>query len=107
MTADVLVFDYRDAALSEADRALCDYAVKLTLTPGRMGETDIDALRRHGFTDEQVSLATQVIGYFNYIIRIADGLGVDDEPWMTLPRDEWHRRKGRDYLSSIGGSHEG
>ncbi len=103
----MLVFDYRDAALSEADRALCEYAVKLTLTPGDMGEADIDALRRLGFTDAQVSVATQVIGYFNYINRVADGLGVDDEPWMTLPRDEWRRRKGRDYLSSIAGSHDG
>jgi hypothetical protein len=39
----------------------------------------------------------QVISYFNYINRIADGLGVDDEPGMTPPRDEWFARKARDF----------
>ncbi len=58
-----------------------------------MGEQDLDVLREHGFSDEQITVATQVIGYFNYINRIADGLGVDDEPWMTPTKDEWFRQK--------------
>jgi uncharacterized protein YciW len=66
-----------------------------------MGEADVAALRDHGFTDEQITVAVQVIGYFNYINRIADGLGVDDEPWMTVPHEQWRARKGRDYLGSI------
>ncbi|MHC4948080.1 MAG: carboxymuconolactone decarboxylase family protein [Planctomycetota bacterium] len=93
-----LVWDHRTAELDEADRALCDYAVRLTLTPGAMGRADVDRLRAHGFGDEAITIATQVIGYFNYINRIADGLGVDDEAGMTPPRDEWRRGKGRDYL---------
>jgi len=75
--------------------------VKLSLAPGAMGEADVEALRGHGFTDEQIVIATQVISYFNYINRIADGLGVDDEPWMTVPHDEWKARKGKDYLESL------
>ena len=78
--------------------ALCEYAVKLTLRPGAMSEADVQRLREHGFSDEAVAVATQVIGYFNYINRIADGLGVDNEKWMTLPRHEWLERKGREYL---------
>jgi uncharacterized peroxidase-related enzyme len=91
------VLDYRTAGLAPADRALCDYAVKLTIAPGTVGPADLDALRRHGFDDEAITIAVQVIGYFNYINRIADGLGVDDEPWMDLSREEWLATRGRDY----------
>lgn len=92
-----MVWDYREADLSTEDRALCDYAVKLTLTPGAMAEGDLDILRDTGWSDEQIVVATQVIGYFNYINRMADALGVDPEDWMTPSREEWLARKGRDY----------
>lgn len=80
---------------------MCDFAVKLTLTPGAMDRGDAVRLRDLGFSDEQITIAAQVIGYFNYINRIADALGVDGEQWMTPTRDEWFARKGRDY----GGGH--
>jgi uncharacterized peroxidase-related enzyme len=96
-----LVLDYREAELSFEDRALCDFAVKLTLTPGEMKPSDIDALREHGFDDEAITIATQVVSYFNYINRIADALGVDNEPWMTMSRDEWLSKKGRDFASVL------
>ena len=83
--------------MSDADRQLCDFAVKLTLRPGAMQKSDIETLHAYGFDDDQITIATQVIGYFNYINRIADGLGVDPEDWMTLPRDEWLANKARDY----------
>ena len=47
-----------------------------------MSRGDIDALRAHGFSDRAVSDAVQVISFFNYINRVADGLGVDLEPEM-------------------------
>lgn len=47
-----------------------------------MDAGDVARLRQHGFADEQISDAAQVIAYFNYINRIADGLGVDLEPEM-------------------------
>jgi alkylhydroperoxidase family enzyme len=62
-----------------------------------MQKSDIETLHRHGFDDDQITVATQVIGYFNYINRIADGLGVDPDDWMTLSRDEWLQRKARNY----------
>lgn len=50
-----------------------------------MSPADLDALRAHGFDDTAIHDATQVIGYFNYINRIADALGVEPEdfiqPW--------------------------
>ncbi len=78
---------------------MCDYAVKLTLTPGAMNEADVEALRSHGFDDAAITVAVQVIGYFNYINRVADALEVDDEPWFDTSRDEWLARKGSDYAS--------
>jgi uncharacterized peroxidase-related enzyme len=83
--ADALRQDWRLAALSSADQALCTWAEKLTLTPASCGAADVEALRAHGLTDVAIHDAAQVIGYFNYINRVADGLGVDLEPEMKSP----------------------
>jgi uncharacterized peroxidase-related enzyme len=99
--AEQLVYDYRRANLSDDDVALCEYAVKLTLTPGAMGREDVQRLRDRGFEDASITVATQVIGYFNYINRVADGLGVDDEEWMTIPHDQWHAERAKDYLEPM------
>jgi len=72
--------------LPEADRILCAWAEKVTLTPHEAGQSDVDGLRAAGFSEEAISDAAQVIGYFNYINRVADSLGVDLEPEMP-PRD--------------------
>jgi len=74
--------DYRRADLADVDRALCDHAVKLTSDPASITKKDVDHLRSLGLTDEAIHDATQVIAYFNYINRIADGLGVDPEQEM-------------------------
>ena len=75
--------DYRKAALSKPDRALCDFAVKLTVEPWEMTRADCDALRDAGFSDAAIVDAVEVVGYFNYINRVADALGVDLEPEMA------------------------
>jgi uncharacterized peroxidase-related enzyme len=95
-----LIYDYRTADLSESDRALCDHAVRLTLSPSSMTQHNIATLHAAGFTDQQITVATQVIGYFNYINRIADGLGVDAETEMVLPVEQWRTQKGRHYLAA-------
>ena len=56
--------------------------MKLTLTPAEMVESDVGDLEAFGFSQNAISDAAQVIGYFNNINRIADGLGVDLEPEM-------------------------
>lgn len=77
--------NWRSAALSEIDSALCDYAEKLTSKPTEMQESDIGDLKKLGLNDQAVHDATQVISYFNYINRIADALDVEKEafihPW--------------------------
>ena len=80
--------DYRTADLPPPDRALCDFAVKLTQSPGEMNAADIETLRAQGFDDRGIHDAVQVIAYFNYINRIADGLNVDLEQGM--PPSPYH-----------------
>lgn len=51
-----------------------------------MDTADIDALRAQGLDDTAISDAIQVVGYFNYVTRVADGVGIEDEPEWA---DEW------------------
>lgn len=94
-TADELVHaiarDWRTARLAPADEALCAFATKLTREPHSMTPADLDALRARGFDDRGVHDAVQVIGYFNYVTRIADALGVEAETFIPPWGGEPHR----------------
>jgi uncharacterized peroxidase-related enzyme len=80
-----VVKDWRKAPLTPSDRALCELAFKLTHRQREMSAADLDALRGAGLDDPAIHDAVQVIGYFNYITRVADALGVEPEdfiePW--------------------------
>jgi uncharacterized peroxidase-related enzyme len=73
--------DYRKAVLGPADRAMLDFARKLTLTPASVGPADIKVLREAGFDDRAVHDICNVVAYYAYVNRIADGLGVELEPY--------------------------
>ena len=73
--------DYQLAELSPADRAMLDYTVKLTLEPWAMVEADVVALREAGFSDAAILDINQVTAYYAYVNRLADGLGVELEPF--------------------------
>lgn len=72
--------DYRTAALRPPDRAMLDFAVKLTRDPSAMGQEDVAGLRAHGFDDAGIHDIVQVSALFNYYNRLGDGLGIDPEP---------------------------
>ncbi|MCY3976766.1 MAG: hypothetical protein OXG23_01590 [Chloroflexi bacterium] len=82
---DAIARDWRAAPLNQVDQALCAYAEKLTRAPCDMGEGDVERLRAAGLDDVAIHDATQIIGFFNYINRVADALGVEPErfvrPW--------------------------
>jgi len=59
--------------------ALLRYAQKLTLTPGEMVRDDVTALTEAGVDDGEILEANQIIGYFNYVNRCLNGLGVTTE----------------------------
>ncbi|GAP62393.1 hypothetical protein ARMA_0816 [Ardenticatena maritima] len=71
-----LADDYTQAPLSPAERAMLDYAVKLTRTPWAVDETDIAALRNVGWDDRAILDIAQITAYFNYVNRLAEGLGI-------------------------------
>src|SRR5262245_35269783 len=79
--------DYREAGLTAREVALLDFARKLTKSPNGVRREDPDALRRRDFSDEQLVDAVHCIGYFNFINRVLDGLGVDPEPSMRYGKE--------------------
>ena len=72
--------DYRRAELPAPDRAMLDYAVKLTRAPATVRAEDVAALREAGFDDVAIHDVAQITALFNYYNRLADGLGIDPEP---------------------------
>jgi uncharacterized peroxidase-related enzyme len=58
------------------------YTVKLTSSPSEVTAADIDGLREVGFSDRDVLDIAEVVAYYAYVNRIADGLGVELEPWI-------------------------
>jgi uncharacterized peroxidase-related enzyme len=83
--AEHAAHDYRAADLDPRRRALCDFAALLTRDPRTIGAEEVDVLRRHGLSDEAIHDAIQVVSFFNYINRIAEGVGIEPEP-------DWDRR---------------
>ena len=83
--ADQLKVDYRQADLTPRERAMLDYADKLTRTPWQMRESDVRSLRAVGFDDLAILHVVQLASFFNYLNRVADALGIELDP------DVWER----------------
>lgn len=75
--------------MSEGLRALLRFAAALTRAPGAVTEAHVDALRTAGWGDEAILHACEVVSYFNFVNRLADGLGVRlEEGWPYPPIGE-------------------
>jgi uncharacterized peroxidase-related enzyme len=81
--ADRITFDHRRADLTLKERAMLDFAVKLTKDPGACDEGDIEALKAHGFGDEDVWDIIEVASMYNFTNRLAMATGM-------LPNREYH-----------------
>ena len=68
--------DYRTAPISDQDRTMLDYVVKLTKDATQCGPEDHAKLRAVGFDDRGILQITLIASWFNYINRAADALGV-------------------------------
>ena len=93
-----LARDWRTADLTPADRAMLAYVVKLTVTPWAMTPDDAAELETLGFNDTALLDIVQVAGYYAFVNRLADGLGVQLEDYwadedMVLTREEFLARK--------------
>jgi hypothetical protein len=85
------------------------YAVKLTRTPPDVSRHDVDRLREVGFDDTAVLDICQVVSYYNYVNRLADGLGVELEDFweddeLTMGREEFAVRAAERRRSSGKGT---
>ena len=70
--------------------------MKLTKEPTEMRESDVEALRSLGLTDEQVLSVVGITCLFNFMNRLADGLGVDIEAERQRAMDGWVTGPARD-----------
>ena len=73
---EALEKDYRTAPITEQERVMVDYVVKLTKDATRVGKDDHARLREAGFDDKAILQITLIASWFNYINRVADALGV-------------------------------
>jgi len=80
--------DYTRAAISSADHAMLDYALKLTIAPASITADDIARLRVEGFTDRAIHDICAITAYFAFVNRIADGLGVELDEYVITVTDQ-------------------
>jgi uncharacterized peroxidase-related enzyme len=73
---EALQKDYRSAPITEQERVMLDYVVKMTKDATRCSPADHEALRAVGFDDRGILQITLIAAWFNYINRVADALGV-------------------------------
>jgi uncharacterized peroxidase-related enzyme len=71
---------WRELDLPPRERALCTLAEKMSATPTRMVEEDWQPLRDLGFDDRACLEVAHIVGIFNYLTRLADGLGLQLDP---------------------------
>ena len=99
------MYDYRQANLDPQTRGMLDYATKLTQDPATMVEDDIIKLRQLGLSEEQILSVVLITCEYNFMTRLADGLGVEVSPqreeyvkqWITGPaaEQEWLFKRKR------------
>ena len=80
---EALVMNHHHAALSPRERAIIDFARKLTTDSANIVETDRTALRGHGFSDADIWDIAEVAAFFNMTNRMASAVGM-------VPNPEYH-----------------
>ena len=80
---DHLLSNYRYAELDDRDRAMLDFAAKVTNDPARCCEADLLVLRNVGFNDEDILHIAELTAIFNFNGRLANALGL-------MPNVEYH-----------------
>jgi alkylhydroperoxidase family enzyme len=68
--------DFREAGLSTRDRTMLEFVDTLSHTPWALNPAGVDGLRRAGFRDEEILHVVLGSAHFNYLNRMADGLGI-------------------------------
>lgn len=79
---DGLKSDYTKLTLTASERAVLDYAVKLTATPWLVDDSDVKELRGHGFDDRDILDIIHVICLYNFNDRLADATGIKGHDFL-------------------------
>lgn len=74
--SDTIAANYRHAALEPRQRALLDFAVKITRASAEIEEPDREALRAHGFSDRAIWDAAEVAAFFNMSNRMSSAIAM-------------------------------
>ncbi|MCT4607897.1 MAG: peroxidase-related enzyme [Pelagimonas sp.] len=85
MLGEMMVMNWRVADLSARQRAMLNFAEKVTKSSAEIAEYDREALRDVGFSDRDIWDITNVIGFFNMTNRVASATDM-------RPNDEYHAR---------------
>jgi RNA polymerase sigma-70 factor (ECF subfamily) len=90
--SDQIAVDHHQAEISEENKRLLDFVLKLAVRPSEFGREDIDGLRRCGFTEEHILEAIAVTGLNNFINTLQMGLGTtpDIEPRRVFGPQDAH-----------------
>ncbi|MCH7712898.1 MAG: hypothetical protein IIC99_04665 [Chloroflexi bacterium] len=87
--ASHIMHDYTKADLDPVTRGMLDFASKLTRDPTSMQKTDVEQLRALGLSDEQILSVVLITCVFNFMTRLADGLGVEVPPGRQEAHERW------------------
>jgi len=71
--------DYKQAPITNQERVMIEYVVKLTKDATKVSPLDHERLHGVGFDDRAILQITLIAAWFNYINRVADALGVGRE----------------------------
>ena len=88
MTSQVM-YDYTKAGLNVQNRAIADFAVKLTYVPWETEKTDVDDLRSVGLTDEQILSVVLITSVFAFMNRLMQGLGAEFSKHRQGAIEKW------------------
>lgn len=73
-----------EAGLSDAERALLEYVTKVTEAAYRTTAEDVQALRDHGWTEQQIAEAVYVTAMFAFFNRVADAFGIAPQGYLEM-----------------------
>jgi alkylhydroperoxidase family enzyme len=74
-----IITNWRTAALDDQEKAMLAFTEKFTLTPSNLSDEDLEELRRAGFGESEILAIVLGAGYRNWVDRVADLLGVEEE----------------------------
>ena len=77
-----VVADFQTADIDEPTKAILEFAVKVTKAAPTVTPADLERLRGYGLTDEALFAIVEVVGFFNYVNRIADAFGIELDDFL-------------------------